>query len=126
MTICKSNLKSGSTSIRFGSRVRLKLPVRLSVDGRTWGQGSIRNASISGALVETALDLPLHTNLVVTLTITGEHSPATRDLDACVVRLDPDGMGIEWRDMGGTDILDLLEQASDHAATGDASLRKQT
>ena len=62
-------------SARFGERIPFELPVRLSADGRALGRGLIRNASISGALIETALELPLHTNLVVTLLLPGEGTP---------------------------------------------------
>ncbi|HYJ39369.1 MAG TPA: PilZ domain-containing protein [Steroidobacteraceae bacterium] len=105
-------MKLDSTNIRFGSRVPHALAVHLSVDARTAGRGTIRNASISGALIETALDLPLHTNLVLTLSMAVGEVPATRSLAACVVRVDPDGVGIEWRDIAGADVLDLLERAS--------------
>jgi hypothetical protein len=110
----KNKLKSESTSIRFGSRVPLVLPIRLRTDAGMAGPGTIRNASISGALIETALDLPLHTNLVVTLSLPGEKKPASRSLAACVVRVDPAGVGIEWRDMAGADVLDLLERSIAH------------
>jgi hypothetical protein len=112
----KSKLKIESTRIRFGSRVGLNLAVQLSVDATRVGLGTIRNASISGALIETALDLPLHTNLLVTLAIPGEEMPAPRLLAACVVRIDPAGVGIEWRDMAGADVIDLLVRASHHEA----------
>ena len=100
-------------SIRFGQRVTLDVPVRLVVDGRS-GQGIIRNASISGALLETALELPLHSNLRVTLTTTDRGATVEHTLNACVVRVDPveAGIGIEWRDMGCTDVVDLLDRAS--------------
>jgi hypothetical protein len=112
----KTKMKIESTSIRFGSRVRAELAVELSVDTRTAGRGILRNASISGALIETALELPLHTNLLVTLTIPGDESPTARSLAACVVRLDPAGVGVEWRDVGGADIVDLLDRAASHQA----------
>jgi len=104
--------QSDHASIRFGQRRNLALPVQLGVDGRWVGHGVVRNASVSGALIETALDLPLHTNLVVTLTIPGRDGSATRDLCACVVRVDPAGVGIEWRDMASVDITDLFARAS--------------
>ena len=72
----------------------------------------IRNASISGGLIETALELPLHTNLVVTLSIPGGEAPATHALAACVVRVDIEGVGVEWRDIAGTDVVELLARAS--------------
>ena len=107
---------SDPTSARFGRRVPFDLPVSLGVDGRAAGQGFIRNASVSGALIETALELPLHTNLVVTLTISGAGAPAVRALNACVVRLDTVGLGIEWRDMASVDITELLARAADAGA----------
>jgi len=113
-------LKIEATSIRFGSRVPLEIAVRLTVEGRSAGYGTIRNASISGALIQTELELPLHTNLVVRLSIPGEKAPATRSLAACVVRVDPAGVGVEWRDIAGVDVTDLLERASNHQmANGD-------
>ena len=99
------------SSVRFGQRVSLKVPVGLTVAGQP-GSGVIRNASISGALIETALDLPLHTNLLVTLTIPDGNARAVRELSACVVRVEAHGVGVEWRDMGSVDITDLLARAS--------------
>ena len=116
-TLNKCAPQTDPTSARFGARIQFELPISLSVDGRALGRGLIRNASISGALIETTLELPLHTNLVVTLTMPGGGAPAAvRSLDACVVRLDPAGFGVEWRDMACADITDLLKQASDHRA----------
>ena len=109
------NALSDPTSARFGERVPFELPVRLCADGRTLGRGIIRNASLSGALIETALELPLHTNLVVTLTLPGKGAAATpRELVACVARVDPAGIAVEWRDMASVDVTDLLERASDY------------
>lgn len=103
-------------SLRFGQRVTLEVPVRLTFGGRALGRGTIRNASISGALIETALDFPLYTNLVVTVTTHDGGAPGTRELNACVVRTDPAGIGVEWRDMGSVDITDLLARASNYGA----------
>jgi hypothetical protein len=90
----------------------LAVPVRLNTDAGTAGPGTIRNASISGALIETSLELPLHTNLVVELSVPDGETTAIHALGACVVRLDPSGIGIEWRDMAGSDIVELLDRAS--------------
>ena len=98
--------------LRFGQRATLDVPVRLAADGRFLASGTIRNASISGALIETEVDLPLHTNLVVTLTMPDGSPPRVRELGACVLRIDPAGIGVEWQDMGCLDITDLLARAS--------------
>jgi hypothetical protein len=118
-------MKSSSTTqpqpntntIRFGQRSSLEVPVQLAVDGRMLGNGTIRNASISGALVESAVDLPLHTNLVVTLKVPAGEAYGIRELSACVVRIDPAGFGIEWRDMGCVDVMDLVAGASKNGLT---------
>jgi hypothetical protein len=112
----ESETMSDPTSARFGERLPFELSVRLSTDGRALGRGIIRNASLSGALIETTLDLPLHANLVVRLTIPGKGAPSPRELAACVVRIDPAGIGIEWRDMASVDVTDLLERATDRGA----------
>lgn len=108
----KNKQNAEATSIRFGARISLALPVQLNVDARTIGRGIIRNASISGALIETSLELPLHTNLVVTLSTPSEKAPSTYALDACVIRTDFAGVAVEWRDIAGTDVVELLERAS--------------
>lgn len=108
----RKQLKSVPTSLRFGQRIPLNVTVRLSVAGQPLGRGTIRNASISGALIETPLDLPPHTNLTVTLTIQDGNAPSTRELSACLVRIDPAGFGVEWRDIGSVDVMDLIARAS--------------
>ena len=101
--------KSGGypASVRFGQRVPLDVHVRLRVGSRVEGRGIIRNASISGAFIATALELPLYTELAVTLPGRGG---TTHVFDARVVRVDGIGLGVEWRGMAGTDVVDLLER----------------
>ena len=106
-----------TNTLRFGQRTTLEVPVQLVVDGRMLGNGTIRNASISGALVESAVELPLHTNLVVTLKVPAGKAFGIRELSACVVRVDPDGFGVEWRDMGCVDVMDLVARASKNGLT---------
>lgn len=102
----------GQSVLRFGRRAALELPVTLSAEGQQPARGIIRNASISGAFIETALELPVHTNVAVTLAMPGPAPETTRILNACVVRLDASGLGIEWRDMASVDVLVLLRQAT--------------
>ena len=97
---------------RWGQRVTLEIPVTLAVAGRTLGRGVLRNASISGALIETALELPVFSNLVVSLPSHGESAPRTADLHACLVRRAPAGFAVEWRDMACPSIVALLERAT--------------
>ena len=101
---------------RWGQRVTLEIPVTLAVAGRTLGRGVLRNASISGALIETALELPVFSNLVVSLPSHGESAPRTADLHACLVRRAPAGFAVEWRDMACPAIVALLERATGRRA----------
>jgi hypothetical protein len=105
------------TSARFGQRIPLELPVGLNAGALGKARGFIRNASISGAFIETTLELPLHTNLVVTLAIQGLEG-AAHALSACVVRLDTFGLAVEWRDMASVDVIDLLQRAMAPARGG--------
>jgi hypothetical protein len=91
---------------RFGERTRVNFPVTLAA-GELTAAGVLRDVSISGALIESSLDLPLFTNLVVTLPARAAHA-APRELAACVVRHAAAGMGVEWRDMACPTLRALL------------------
>jgi len=95
---------------RWGQRVTVEVPVRLEVGGRPLGRGILRNASISGALIESALELPVFSNLVVSI-------PAVGDLPASIVRCTAGRLAIEWRDMGCPSIVTLLERVTGQRAT---------
>ena len=99
-----------ATEHRWGRRIPLEVPVRLDLGGRPMGHGLLRNASISGALIETALELPVFTNLVVVLPATSEAAPGATELAACVVRCEMAGIAVEWRDMACQPIVGLLRE----------------
>jgi hypothetical protein len=101
---------------RWGQRVTLEVPVKLHVDGRALGRGVLRNASISGALIETALELSLYTNLVVSMPTLSEVTTGSHELAACVVRQAPGGFAVEWRDMACPAIVTLLERITGQRA----------
>ena len=109
---------------RWGSRVELHALARLrTVDGRetdVW----VRNASLSGAFVETTSRLGMLTLLSLRpLTAGGEW------LDACVVRVEEGGIALEWLEPGTHSIFTLLSMrreapaasAREHAALAAAS-----
>jgi len=93
--------------------------VRLDLGGRPMGHGLLRNVSISGALIETALELPVYTNLVVVLPASSEAAPSSAELTACVVRRQEAAFAVEWRDMACPAIVNLLEK---HGGRGVANL----
>lgn len=99
-------------AVRFGARTDLLVDVTLSGAGFDSVVGVIRNASISGALIETALELALDTNLTVGFDIRASAPPERRQLRARVVRLDAAGLGVEWQEPGAGEIVELLQRAS--------------
>jgi PilZ domain-containing protein len=97
---------------RWGQRITFEVPVKLAVGGRTLGRGVLRNASISGALIETPLELPVFSNLEVSMPATGDRSFRECDLAASVVRCEPGRLAVEWRDMACPSIVALLERVT--------------
>jgi hypothetical protein len=95
---------------RWGQRVTLQAPVRLYLDDAALGRGLLRNVSISGALIETSLEIPVFSNLVVALAGIGAGGPQIHELAACVVRRLPTGVAVEWRDMACPAVVALMER----------------
>jgi hypothetical protein len=93
---------------RWGVRVGLDAPVLLVHCAGPETFGRILNASISGALIETPLALPVHAVLGVQF--------RNFELDACVTRTEPGRLGVEWRDMGCKPLVDFLQEAQRDAA----------
>jgi hypothetical protein len=82
----------------------------LTRDEAVLGMARLVNVSVSGALIATALDLPLHSNILVTpFHIDGS---SERPIPACVIRAEPGAVGIEWRDMASPSVLALT--GTDH------------
>ena len=88
---------------RWGSRVELAAIATLRTDDGQESEVRVRNASLSGAYLETPLRLPLLTLLSL--------RPCTADgewVDACVVRADAAGLAVEWLEPGMPAIFTLL------------------
>jgi hypothetical protein len=82
--------------------------VRLGSEGAELGMANIANASISGAFLETTLKLPLNSNITLEAVSTASVALAGVKLAARVARVDPRGLGIEWRVLATPQILALL------------------
>jgi hypothetical protein len=92
---------------RWGQRMPCRAHVQLSADAGFSGAGRVRDISSSGAFIETALALPVYTR--VTLVMLGNAS-ATRTVEiiASVVRVDRDGIGVEWYETRDGSICDVV------------------
>lgn len=77
---------------RWGTRVDLKAPARL-MTGEGMCEAMLRNASLSGAFLETSARPTLLSRVSVRPT-----SPSGEWLDGWVVRIEPRGVAVEWLD----------------------------
>jgi hypothetical protein len=80
---------------RWGQRMPCRALVRLSAGAGVGGAGRVRDVSSSGAFIETAVALPEGTT--VTLLVLGnESAERATEITATVVRVEPDGIAVEW------------------------------
>lgn len=90
---------------RWGKRLVVNETVRIiGNDGRV-RPGFLRNASLSGGLVDTRWRGDELANLKLEIVESGRISA----VDACIVRLTATGVGVEWRDLGPECISALLQ-----------------
>jgi hypothetical protein len=95
---------------RWGRRVATDVDVRIFADPASAGWGRLRNISVSGGFVETALRIPVLCTLCLT-------APATDSRDeylvrAIVVRNTADGVGVEWCEGDSSAIPALMHEAA--------------
>jgi hypothetical protein len=93
---------------RWGRRVAADVEVQIFADPASAGWGRLRNLSISGGFIETALQVPTLSTLCLTIPAT-PYQP-TSILRAIAVRSCDEGVGVEWFD-GGSDAVVALMQA---------------
>lgn len=96
---------------RWGARVDIDCAARLMLHDGAVGEGRLRNASISGAYIATAVRLAPLTPLNVVLTTGRGAQRRTLELPACVARFDRGGLAVEWRDMAVPALVELLREA---------------
>ena len=82
--------------------------VRLSNSGAELGMANLANVSTSGAFLETKLQLPVNANITLEAISSAGAELANLKLAARVARVDPRGLGIEWRVMATPQTLALL------------------
>lgn len=80
---------------RWGVRRPCRARVCLSCGGGVTGTGTLRDVSISGAFLETALSLPLFCQVAI-VAHHDDDPEHVAEVNAAVVRREGDGVGIEW------------------------------
>ncbi|HXR52701.1 MAG TPA: hypothetical protein VN762_11230 [Steroidobacteraceae bacterium] len=88
---------------RWGTRVALDIPADLRTPEGIAIPAWVRNASLSGAFVETGIGFPVLSQLSLRPLVGGGEW-----LDALVVRVASDGLGIEWLEPGLHAVASLL------------------
>jgi hypothetical protein len=71
--------------------------VRLGSNGTELGMGHIANVSISGAFLETTLQLPVNANIILEPISSAGGELTDLKIAARVARVDKRGLGLEWR-----------------------------
>jgi hypothetical protein len=84
----------------------------ITCDGRQFGMGRVSNVSLSGALLVTPLEMPLHAG--ITISPVGD-GISKEDIFACVVRTLPGAFAVEWRDMASPAVIALIGRISPDA-----------
>ncbi|HEX5162282.1 MAG TPA: PilZ domain-containing protein [Steroidobacteraceae bacterium] len=100
------------TERRWGPRIQVDLPVRLSLSAGRVETGRMRNLSISGALIECAAELPTFTPLRVEVLATSDVIHERIELGARVVRAEHPCLGVEWREFEPQALVDLIKASS--------------
>jgi hypothetical protein len=99
---------------RWGTRITLHAPAELKTADGLSGVGSVRNASLSGAFVETRATVPLLARVSLRPLAAGSEW-----LDACVVRVEDRGVALEWLEPGLQAVAALLSMRP-HTHTSNA------
>jgi hypothetical protein len=88
---------------RWGTRIDLNAPAELWTVNGAATEAMVRNASLSGAFLETTARVPLLTRVAVR-----PLGSTSTWLDGCVVRRDRTGLALEWLDPGVHTLSPLL------------------
>jgi hypothetical protein len=99
---------------RWGERLPVKVPVRVSAHAFSVRGGRLTDLSVSGAHLAVDLDLRLlsRVEIVVVLPYRSKHqAPA---IYGYVTRRHRDGFGIEWCEFAPVPVRDLLHSAVRH------------
>jgi PilZ domain len=96
---------------RWGDRVPVNIPVRLSANTLTGATACMKNLSLSGALVKADMDLGLHALVQVSINGPSSLQRATA-VSAYVSRKTKEGVGVEWCEFAPSVVKDLLRSPS--------------
>ncbi|MEJ1962311.1 MAG: PilZ domain-containing protein [Gammaproteobacteria bacterium] len=93
---------------RWGQRVPVCQRVQLACRGQDSSASILRDASISGAFVQTGLQPRLFSEVEIAMQVGGE----TLRISARVVRSERAGIGVEWNHLASAAVIVLLDEYS--------------
>jgi PilZ domain len=96
---------------RWGDRVRVDIPVRVSVNAIADAGARLKNLSLSGAFVKADVDLGLHAQIQVSIRMPLPSQRAAQ-ITAFVSRKTKEGVGVEWCEFAPSVVKDLLRSPS--------------
>ena len=96
---------------RWGDRVPVNIPVRVSVNSVTSADCCMKNLSLSGALLKADGDFGLNALIKVSITMPPPSQRAAA-VAAYISRSAKEGIGVEWCEFAPTVIKDLLRVPS--------------
>ena len=94
---------------RWGERFPVELAVRLHSGSTTILNSRLIDASVSGALINTDIRLPVFSHVIVEFDIARRSGVSGQRVAAYVARHAPDGLGVEWQEFAPRPIVNLLE-----------------
>jgi len=95
---------------RWGERVRVNIPVKVSARASAGVDGCLKNLSLSGALIKADCELPLHTLIEITIKLSPSLHPTV--IKAHVSRKLNEEVGIEWCEFAPRAVKELLRSAT--------------
>jgi hypothetical protein len=96
---------------RWGQRITVNVPVQVAASASAAIHGHLKNLSLSGALMGTDHELPLHAYIEIIIKLPETACSDTRVM-ARVTRNLKDGVGVEWCEFAPSAVKDLLRSSS--------------
>jgi hypothetical protein len=93
---------------RCGHRFTTDRTIRIRTASGAVSIARLTDVSVSGAMINTVLDLPYMSRIKVQMTRGYDGDGSTREVDAYVIRRTPEGTGIEWEELNPRAVDELV------------------
>jgi len=97
---------------RWGNRLAVDIPVRLSLPLLSAKRGRLTNVSLSGGFITTLVDVRILCRLLVTFEDPWRSEHDTITVAAYVARRGDNGFGVEWCDFAPAVVVELVRNTN--------------